>query len=302
MAEFSAADAALEGFRLTREQPRTVAVWAGLMLAASLVSNGLAVTLAGEALGALGRGGDAGPEATLENFRRLGPFYLVLLPLAILFSAAITAAIYRAVLRPSEGGPGHLRLGGDELRLAGATVLIGLLLALAVTFMLVLAGVVTGGLAAGAGAGAAVGGGLLVVLLVLGVGVFLAVRLSLALPATFVERRIRVFESFRLTKGRFWPLLGAYVLAIILALVIFLLAMMIYFAVAALLAGGVTAASSVFSPDFESFGTLLSPAYVIYLLIAAVTSAVTTAITTAPAIAAYRDITGYGRDTAEVFS
>lgn len=49
----------------------------------------------------------------------------------------------------------------------------------------------------------------------LGVFVFLiwlAVRLSLASPLTFDTRRVRVFGSFALTRGRFWSLLGAYLL------------------------------------------------------------------------------------------
>ncbi len=301
MAEFSATDAALEGFRLTRERPRTVLVWAALMLVSSLVSNGLIVALAGEAFAELMQGGGGGdPDETLANMRRVVPAYGLLLPLGILFSSVITAAIYRALLHPSEGGPGFLRFGRDELRLAGALVLVGLLLAGAGIAVLVVASLL--GLAAGAGGGGAVGGGLVAALLILGALVFVGVRFSLALPATFAERRIRVFESWRLTKGRFWPLLGAYVLSFILAFVVLLLALMIYLAIAALVAGGIGGASSVFSPDFSSFTGFFSLAMIIYILVTALVSAVTTTITTAPPAAAYRDITGYGQGAAEVFS
>ncbi|MBW3618257.1 MAG: hypothetical protein KY446_11045 [Proteobacteria bacterium] len=303
MAEFSATDAALEGFRLTRERPRTVLVWAALMLLASLVSNGLIVATAGEAFTALMQGGGGGdPDETVTNMRRVGPAYGLLLPLGILFSAVITAAIYRALLHPSEGGPGFLRFGGDELRLAGALVLVGLLIAGAGFAVLVVVSALVGGLAAGGGGAATFGGGLIAVLLILSALIFLSVRFSLALPATFAERRIRVFESWRLTKGRFWPLLGAYVLSFVLAFVVLLLALMIYLAIAALVAGGVAGASSVFSPDFSSFTSFFSLAMIIYMVVTALVSAVTTTITTAPPAAAYRDITGYGQGAAEVFS
>jgi membrane-anchored glycerophosphoryl diester phosphodiesterase (GDPDase) len=168
--------------------------------------------------------------------------------------------------------------------------------------VILVASLVIGLLASGGGAGAAVGGGFLAVFLALGVMVFIGVRFSLALPATFAERRIRIRESWRLTKGRFWPLLGCYLLAVILALVIYLLAMMIYLAIAAVVGGGIEGATSVFRPNYSSFGELYSAAMIVYVLVTAVVSAVTTAITTAPAAAAYRDIAGYGQDAAEVFS
>jgi hypothetical protein len=303
MAEFSATDAALEGFRITRERPRDVAVWAVLMLLANLVASALIVTLAGEAFTAVmgGRTGGGDPEETLANLSRLGPLYALLVPLAVLFSSVLTAAIYRAVLGRAEGGPGHLALGADELRLAGSAILVSLLFVGIIAVVAVVAGLMVGGLGASGGLGGAVAAVALLPILLLLPLAFFAVRFSLALPATFAERRIRVFESWRLTKGRFWPLLGMFVLAIVLALVIYLLAMMIYFAVATL-AGGVAGAGSAFQPDFSSFGALLSVPKVIYAIITALVSAVTTAITTAPAMAAYRDITGYGRDTAEVFS
>jgi hypothetical protein len=304
MAQFSATDAALEGFQLTREKPRTVLIWAVVMLLANLVATGLALTLGGEALSELSSVGASGgdPDEAVGRLAALAPLYLLLFPLAILFSSVMTAAIYRAVLRPQDGGPSYIRLGGDELRLAGATVLVILLFVGVALLGALLLGATVGGLAAGGNGGAAAGVGLFAFFLFFAALLVVGVKLSLALPATFAERRIRVFESWRLTKGRFWPLLGAYVLAIILALVIYLLAMMIYLAVAALAGGGIGAASSVFQPNYSSLGELVSVPFVIFTLITALVSAVTTAITTAPAMAAYRDITGYERDAAEVFS
>jgi hypothetical protein len=303
MSDFSATDAALEGFRLTRERPRIVLVWAGLLLLASLIAAALIFSLAGEAFTALSRGAGAQrtPEETFELIGQLGPFSGLLIALWFVFYAVLYSAVYRAVLRPEEGGPGYLKLGGDELRVA-ATMLLLVLLLIGATIVVGLAAALIIGLLASGGAGSAMAAAALLPLLLLVPAVYLGVRFSLALPATFAERRIVVWRSWSLTKGRFWPLLGTYVLSLVLGLVVYLLALMIYFAVAALVAGGVVAAGSVFQPDYTSLSTLLTPAMILYLLIISVIGAVLMAITNAPPAVVYRDITGYGARTADVFS
>src|SRR5262249_14515939 len=66
-------------------------------------------------------------------------------------------------------------------------------------------------------------------LVFLTVGVFM-VRFSLAPVATFAERRIVVLDSWRLTRGHFWSLLGAYALTFFCFLVVGLLIVAIFFA------------------------------------------------------------------------
>ena len=226
---------------------------------------------------------------------RIGPAFAIILPLSLAYYAVLYSAIYRGLLRPEEGGPGFLRLGGDELRLLGALVLVALLY-----FGVILAGsILLGVISAAAGLAGGPLAGLVAVIgvlaLLVGIVIF-AVRFSLALPATFAERRIRVFESWRLTKGRFWPLLGAYVLAIVLSIVIGILATMIYLALAALLTGGIGSATSVFAPDYGSLGGFFTPAMGLYLLVNAAISAVTTAILLGPSAAAYRAFSGQTAD------
>ena len=294
MAGFDAADAGIEGLRLTRERPTAVLIWAGLMLVTTVVFSSLLIGLAGDAyndLIAMQQSGErADPERALAAFRGMAPALLLMLPLALLYYAVLYSAAYRAILRPEEGGPGFLKVGADELRMLGATVLLALMLAgLTLGVSLVYGFLVA--IAAGAGGAAA---GLLAFLgffAVIAALVFFAVRFSLVLPATFAQRRIAVSESWRLTKGRFWPLLGAYVLSIALAIVVWLLALMIYFAVAALVAG-VSEAGAVFQPDYGSFASWFTPAMILYLLVSALVNAMTTAIILAPSAMAYRALSG----------
>lgn len=307
MREFSASDAAFEGFRLTREQPRAVLVWAVVFWVLSLVSGGLLVTFAGEALTeltALGQGGATpDPSAFMAQMGSLAPVGLISLVLGLLFYGVLYSAVNRAVLRPREGGPGFLRFGGDELRQAGALALTFLLL-FAAYIGLVLLALVVGGLAGAAGG--VVGGvlgGLLAFLLVLGGLAFVLVRFSLVSPLTFGRGRIQVLESWRVTKGRFWPLLGAFVLALVLVIVVYLLGMMIFLALAALVGGGgMEAIGQAFSPDYSSVGAYFTPAILIYTVVTSVLGALSVAIMGGTAASAYRQITGEGADTAEVFS
>jgi hypothetical protein len=158
-------------------------------------------------------------------------------------------------------------------------------------------------------AGSAAGGGMAVligfvaVLAVLGAGIWIAVRLSLALPMTFYEKRIRIFESWRLTKGRFWPLFGMYVLSFVLVIVISLLGTVILFPLAALLGGGLSGASEALRADYSSLGTWFGPVTLLSLVLSAILTAITNAVQVAPAAEAYRELGGVrGADAADVFS
>jgi hypothetical protein len=51
------------------------------------------------------------------------------------------------------------------------------------------------------------------VVLFLAAALFVAIRLTLVLPATAAEGKVRVFETWGLTKGQFWRILGAMIIA-----------------------------------------------------------------------------------------
>lgn len=293
MATFSPTDAALEGFRITRERPRVLLVWAVANLLISVVMGLMLIGLFGPTLAemeAMSQQGSDDPTEALAMLQKLAPLYMLMIPAGLLVIAVTSAAVYRVVLRPDDSRFGYLRLGRDELRLA-LLMLVYLVLAVGFTFVVTL---VAGLLAAGAGAlGGAAGTllGVLIGLATLGFIVFVAVRLSLAGPMTFAQRRLRVFESWSVTRGNFWRLLGAYVLAIVLALIVALLALVIYVALAAVTVGGdLSQVGRVFAPDTSSIGAYFTPAMLIYLVFGAFLGAVQNAVIYAPPAVAYREL------------
>lgn len=298
---FSPADAALEGFRIAREKPRVILVWAVLNLVVSVVMGLVLVGLFGDTLvelEAMSQQGAEDPEQAMALMQRLAPLYALMIPAGLLVIAVTSAAVYRIVLRPHDDRFAYLRLGADEFRLVGL-MLIYLLLAIGFTFVVTLvAGLLAAGAAAlGGAAGALVG--LLIGLGTLAFMIFVIVRLSLAGPMTFAEGRLRIFQSWTLTRGNFWRLLGAYVLALALIVVVLLLLLIIFAATAAITAGGdLGQVGQVFAPDMSSVEAYFTISMIIYLLFAAFLGAVQNAVLYAPPAVAYRALSCAGETSA----
>src|SRR5690606_7555076 len=109
----------------------------------------------------------------------------------------------------------------------------------------------------------------------------------------FAEQRLRLFESWRLTRGKFWRLFGAYLLAGILALLVVVLGLVIYAAVAAVLTGGdISGVGQVFQPNMSSAGAYFTPAMIIYTAFAGILGAMQYVIMFAPGAVAYRALAG----------
>lgn len=257
---FSSTDAAFEGFRIARERPVAVLVWAALYVGVTVVALAIAAAAVGpEGLEVLNR--PLGPEPAPEEIGAILPafmaFYGVMTPFALVLQSMLGAAVYRTVLRPDEGGRFQLKLGADEVRLVLVNLILSVLFGVG-------AGVVFGVVGGVAGALAVVGGFLggfvafLLVVAALCAIILAAVRLSLAGPITFDERKIALFQSWSLTKGRFWPLLGAYLLALALAIVVGLLGLVIFTGLAAVLGGGLGAAGAAINPTAPDLGSLMT--------------------------------------------
>ena len=290
MSAFSATDAAFEGFRLTRERPRTVLVWATLCFLVSVCSAIYLTTVGREASALL----EAGPADT-PDAAALGEMLAVLFPMMImglLFQCLMAAAVYRVTLRPEDRGLAYLKLSMDEFRLVLLTGVYFLLVLGAVIGAVLVAGLIAAVVMMVAGQGAGALMGVVIEFFILGVLFYTAVRLSLAPAITFAEHRLAIFDSWRLTKGQFWKLTGAYVLAICGIIAMSLLVLVIFAAAVAIAKGGdLQAAGRMFSPDSTSVQSYFTLTTVLYLVVSGWLTAIYYAVVIAPAAVAYRGLT-----------
>jgi hypothetical protein len=160
--------------------------------------------------------------ALMENALRILLGQILIVVLGVMLWAAFEAAIQRRYVR-DEGF--SLRFGGDELRI----IVVGLIW----MAMFIGGGIVTQlamlGLVMPVATmvdNPAVAGiwGFVVGLSFIAVWIYFTVRWSAAAALTIRDRKIRFFDSWGATKGRFWTMLGAFlVLWLILGVVFFIL-------------------------------------------------------------------------------
>lgn len=304
---FSASDAAFEGFRLVRRNPMALVAWTLLYAVLSLASV-FAMSNAIDPMIAWGERAEALENATpsptpaevMAVFQDFGEVILSLawlLPVSLVVGAMLMAAVARAVLNPRAGGFGYLRLGMDELRVFVVTLVLGILLVCAwLAVWLVIA--VLAGIAGATGATwlwlFVVLGGLAGVAAI----VWLAVRLSLAVPMTVAENRYAFFDSFGLTRGRFWPLLGMTVIVIVMVLVVQLLSSIVTMPLAIMTGQEMWTFGASSDPEALRAALDISNPWVIASAIAeAVVYALIVGVMYAPFAAAYRDLKGLGAET-----
>ena len=268
---FPITDAAFEGFRLARERPRTMLIWAAAYFCFNL--------LLGAALAEV-----LGPDATLftnppQNLTQaqamallpvLGKTLAVATPLVLVMGAILTGAVYRILFRPDERAFGYLRLGLDEARIIGVW-LVMLAAVTAATFVPTLAALSIPGGSELAQTFAALFG--------FCASIWLAVRLSLAAPMAFTDGRIHLASAWRRTEGQFWTLFGCYFLAFVFAAIVWILGMIIATAARMILAQALGA---------QGPGGILSA--VVYVTVLSVMAALLNAIGQSPPAMVHRDL------------
>jgi hypothetical protein len=305
MDQFSATDAALAGFRAAREKPRAVAVWAGIMAILSFIVAIVAISTFGDKLTALTSAveGDPDPKTTLAAMSGLWPLFLGSMVYVLITNSVLLAAVNRLILRPGDGAGAYLRLGADELRQAAVQVLLYLVL-----FGAYFVGVVVvallgaiGGAVGGSGLGVLLG--LLAGLALLAGLVLLSVRLSFVSTLAFDTGRIDLRASWDMTKGRFWQLFGTYLIATVLAVVVYLLLFVMIYAVTAIatiaMGGGLAAAGDALRGEASTLKELFSVSGVIRALLSGLMSVLVSLIVFAPAPTIYAQLRG--RDVTETF-
>lgn len=290
----SVTDAAFSGFRTARENLRAMLIWMvtfGLFQAAMTAL--MMPTLGPVLVDIQAMQGQVNPDEqeVLALFNRLVQAVLPLIAPVLLVSAVQSAAVNRMILRPRDSGFGYLRIGADEFRQLAVMLLL----------VLVMAGVnLAGGLLLGLlGVAAGLVGPLLVVpVMFVGVVtlicavVVVSVRLSLAKAQTFATGRINLFGSWGLTRGRFWPILGAYVLAAVMFLIVSTAVQAIAMLAIVAFGGGFAAVGAVQAPDFSSLQTFLTRGMIINLAVSLVASPFVTLILLCPAPEIYRSLAG----------
>ena len=292
MTKLSGSQAIGAGFRVIRAQPLAPLAW-GLVFVVLV----LAVQLLGylqawpEIAAAIRAGAGAAPDIARVQAAML-PFQLLQFPLSILALTLIYAAIYRAVLQPRDRSFAYLRFGAQELWI------LVVLLAICVLFVLLMIGLA---LAVGITVFAARGGGqapmnplvgVLIGLAVLTGLLWLGARFSLALPMTFAERRFRLFESWALTRGHGWKIVGVMLALVLIVLLIEVAVAMVVIAVAFAVGAGHSAAMAHLAdqPPATILGQI-APWLVVGALIYAALTGIIHTIVVAPFADIYRQLT-----------
>jgi hypothetical protein len=296
MTGFSATDAALEGFRITRERPKALLAWTGFCFAVNVASVLISVNLpkeARDAMESLQTDPSQAPDvdALMSALAVLSP----ILAFGLAVQCVMAAAVYRIILKPADEKFSYLRLGKDELRLMALTLIylvLGVMLLAAaqigigiVIFVASLAGQAAMAFVFSAAE-----------LFTIGLFFYVAIRMSLAPVITFDRDKLSILDSWALTKGQFWRLLGAYLLAICCVVVVSLLAIMLFSMLAGLVVlatgGSLTDLSSIFQPDETKLTSYLNPFMIAYMVIGSVFTAIYYAVIAAPGAWAYRALTG----------
>ncbi|PIB96351.1 hypothetical protein [Caulobacter sp. X] len=230
-------DAALEGLRTMRRKPLTVLAWAAFSLVMLPILGLIAkIVLGDEGRTALaGRVGSADPRELLDLVTHLGGAMVLLIALALVLGAVLQAAIIRSVIEPDNDRLAYLRLGREEVQLLIVS-LITWAAALGVTVIPSGAVVLGAALLSGAAAGwfATLGA-----LAVIGLSLWVAVRLSLLGPHAFSHHHIDVRAAWIQTHGQFFRLLAMFAMTIALTAIVSVLGAMVSSVLGGLISGGV---------------------------------------------------------------
>ena len=266
---FSVTDAAFAGFRLTREQPRAVLIWAGVLFLLHLGTSVLLIGSAGPALNdfaAMDRL-NPDPDAMLAALQAIGPAAMLSGVISLAVYGVIIAAATRAVLAPGPSRVGYLRLGRAEV--LQVMVLLALwLLSFAAFFVLALVG----------GVFAAAIGPVIVQAIAAAAVFALWGRFLLAGPIAFDSGRFSLARAWAASKGRWRPLFGALLLAAAMATVVAVLCMVVFIGLASAALGGVEAADAAMAPDFSSLHAFFTPWRFAYTVFVSLVSALVLAI------------------------
>jgi hypothetical protein len=286
MAKFSPLDAVLAGLRFVRSRPATLLIWSAYLLVVMTVAGMAFLELGGDQMLSLA----AATQGPAPDLRRVAGLMQDLLPavgfvmlLIIVFGAVLVTAVLRVYLALGQHSWGGLRLGGEELRVLGVSVLMALTVLSADVLVNLVAELVAYQFNAPPAAIILVGDVLIAAL---------TVRLSLAPVISMIEDRVSLRRSWLMTGKAFWRLLGAYLLIAGLMVVILALAMMVVGALmtaaAAATGGGVGQLLFALRHDYQEVNPLILALNVLMNLALVWICVVFVTVTLAVGVEAYR--------------
>ena len=220
MGEFSSNGAIASGFRLIGAKPGLILVWGLTYVLLAVIPQFLLIgrflpdllIFYRDALQSASADTMATPSDDLVQMQAQIARYQPLQIVAGLIGAAIVhSAIYRAILEPENDRYFYLRLGAQELWVGVVSVLLIVAILLAVLAMAIPAALLTAIVGSVTGGPSSWAAGLMIFLLfcvIAGLAIWIWLRLSMAPLASFAERRLRLFESWEMTKGLGWRLFG----------------------------------------------------------------------------------------------
>jgi hypothetical protein len=307
MARFSATGAATSGFGLIGREPLAVLAW-GLVILVVLVLPcfGLAWMVVPDFASFVrmteAQGADPSGQAAISQMMQLQSkmmlFNLLYWVGGTGVKAVLAAAVFRAILEPGQKGFAYLKLGAQELWLALVSLVMGVLAYMACVAAVILVAICAAiAYFVGAQSGQAAGvGACILVAVVLGLAaaavvIWAALRLSMAGPMSFAERKFLLFESWTLTRDQAWPLLG---MILLLGLIIIALELVLY----AVLGVGFVAFGLQLIPRMQTMAgqppeawlRLLWPYIAAFTVVGSLLSGPAMALVFAPWASAYRDL------------
>jgi hypothetical protein len=300
-------DFAFAGFDIIKKNPVAVLLWGVAAMVFGLLASVLMVAMAGPAIMALQAQGETPATDPSQVFGQLGamaPGWLLAMVIGLLSAAIIQCAVFRSQLRPSEGGFGFMKLGGDEIR----QVVVTILYFLALMVFYILFAIVIGILAVMTRLlGDA--GGIAMIFIVIGAFVaflYFVSRWSLVLVQSYDEKKINIFGSLKLTKGAGWTLFFGYFLLGIVLIIAMIVIYAVLFGVtmgASLGSGGdlASALQQMTQPDMSSVTALFTVSFIIQTLVGGLLSGVVYALMYGASVSAYRTLAAKNTGKADVF-
>lgn len=287
---------AFEGFRIIRQRPKLILFWGALSLIGYGGFSLLMIAMAGPAMTSLAKMSMSSPDTqvVMQAMTQIVPALMAGLPIYLLTSAVLSAAVCRVASGDEDDRFGYLAFGRREALLFALELVMLAIRALVMLGCLVLAAAISQALPSAASEAVAE----LLMFAAMGLVLWLSLRLSFNMAQTFEDGRLNVFGSYAMTRDLFWPLFAGYATAFGLTIVVVFLCNRIIDGVL-MLAFGLATGKVVPVGDMSSLSAFLTPPHIVDLILTnGVMSPLTASILIAAPLSAYRTVRGQRRPAA----